>query len=819
MVNNKDDNSSENSIISTDQLLPNKLTLIPLAGRPIFPGIFTPLMISSGDDVKVVEEAYEKEGFIGIVMLKNDADSPSITDLHKVGTAARIIKKVNLPDGGINIFISTVKRFKIRKALHNSAPMAAAVEYLEDEEADTFEVKALTRALISEMKEVSENNPLFSEEMRLNMVNIDNPGKIADFIASILNVDKDEQQKILETVNVRQRMEQVLVFIKKEQELLRVQKKIQNELNDRIEKNQREYFLREEMRSIQEELGETPEGNETDYQKFKKKLSEFNFEGEIKETVESELSKLSMMDPNSSEWMVTRNYLELITQLPWTVPAVDDYDLNRAKKILEDDHFGLEDVKKRIVEYLAVRKMKKDAKGSILLLVGPPGVGKTSIGRSIANAMNKPFYRFSVGGMRDEAEIKGHRRTYIGAMPGKIIQGLKITKSSTPVFMIDEIDKMGSSNNGDPASALLEVLDPEQNITFRDAYLDLPFDISNVFFILTANTLDTVPEPLLDRAEIIQLSGYIDQEKLEIAKKYLVPKNLAKNGLAKNQVKYTKAALLEIAEEYAREAGVRNYEKCLDKIHRKLVTEMIFEEEKKIQKSQEKESVGTTSKSASVASIRSSGYSTTITLDAPDLFKYLGKPVFDESQIKTAKVPGTAIGLAWTSMGGDTLLIEATSFAGKAGLVLTGQMGDVMKESSQIAFDWARKFILEKGTKDAKWFEENIVHLHIPEGATPKDGPSAGITMATTFVSLLLDKKIKPNLAMTGELSLTGQVLPIGGLREKTVAAKRNKIKTIIIPKANERDLEDIPSHVKQGIKFIPVSDVREVLELALGVK
>lgn len=805
----KDNNSNENSIISADQLLPNKLTLIPLAGRPIFPGIFTPLMINSADDVKVVEEAYEKEGFIGIVMLKNDAETPTLTDLHQVGTAARIIKKVNLPDGGINIFISTVKRFKIRKVLHNAAPMAAAVEYLEDEEADTFEVKALTRALISEMKEVSENNPLFSEEMRLNMVNIDNPGKIADFIASILNVDKDEQQKILETVNVRQRMEQVLVFIKKEQELLRVQKKIQNELNDRIEKNQREYFLREEMKSIQEELGETPDGNETDYQKFKKKIEELAFESEIKETVDSELSKLSMMDPNSSEWLVTRNYLELITQLPWKVPAVDDYDLTRAKKILEDDHFGLDDVKKRIIEYLAVRKMKKDAKGSILLLVGPPGVGKTSVGRSIANAMNKPFYRFSVGGMRDEAEIKGHRRTYIGAMPGKIIQGLKITKSSTPVFLIDEVDKMGSSHNGDPASALLEVLDPEQNVSFRDTYLDLPFDISNVFFILTANTLDTVPEPLLDRAEIIHLSGYIDQEKIEIAKKYLIPKNLAKNGLSKNQVKYTKAALLEIAEEYARESGVRNYEKCLDKIHRKIVTEMIFGAEK-------------TARKSPVVSIRPDGHSTTgnsVTIDAPDLYKYLGKPVFDESQIKVAAVPGTAIGLAWTSMGGDTLLIEATSFAGKTGLVLTGQMGDVMKESSQIAFDWARKFVLERGDKDAKWFEENIVHLHIPEGATPKDGPSAGITMATTFVSLLLGKKIKPHLAMTGELSLTGQVLPIGGLREKTVAAKRNKIKTIIIPKANERDLEDIPGHVKQGIKFIPVSDVHEVLEIALGVK
>ena len=797
--------NNENSIIATDQILPNKLTIIPLSGRPIFPGIFTPLMISSADDVKVVEEAYEKEGFIGIVMLKNDREVPSIDDLYRVGTVARIIKKVNLPDGGINIFISTQKRFKIRKALHKSAPIATAVEYLEDEEADTFEVKALTRALISEMKEVSENNPLFSEEMRLNMVNIDNPGKIADFIASILNVDKKEQQKILETINVRQRMEQVLVFIKKEQEVLKVQKKIQNELNEKIEKNQREYFLREEMKSIQEELGETLEGNATDYQKFKKKIEEYHFEGEIKETVESELAKFSLMDPNSFEYIGTRNFLELVCQLPWEEETLEDYDLEDARKALEADHFGMDDVKKRIIEFLAVRKMKGDCKGSILILVGPPGVGKTSVGRSIAEAMHKPFFRFSVGGMRDEAEIKGHRRTYIGAMPGKIIQGIKITKSKSPVFLIDEVDKMGSSHNGDPASALLEVLDPEQNMNFRDNYLDLPFDVSNVFFILTANSLDTIPGPLLDRAEILQLSGYIDQEKLEIAKKYLIPKNLEKNGLKKSQIKYTKAALLQIAEEYARESGVRNYEKCLDKIHRKIVTEILSN---KAKNEEEKSEQNLTEKNLPV-----------YTIDTPDLFKYLGKPDFDESQIKEAKVPGTAIGLAWTSMGGDTLLIESTSFAGKGGLILTGQMGDVMKESSQIAFNWARKFVLERGNKKAKWFDENIVHLHIPEGATPKDGPSAGITMATTFVSLLTNKKIKPHLAMTGELSLTGQVLPIGGLREKTVAAKRNKIKTIIIPKANERDLDDIPEIVKQGIKFIPVSDVRQVLEVALGIK
>jgi ATP-dependent Lon protease len=564
------DNIFENSIIPTDKLLPSRLNIIPLQGRPIFPNIFTPLMLNSADDIKIVDEAYEQGGFIGIVMLKNDVEKPTITDLYKIGTAARIIRKVNLPDGGINIFISTLKRFKIRKSLHNSLPISAAVEYLDDEENDTFEVKALTRAIISEMKEVSENNPLFSEEMRLNMVNIDNPGKVADFIASILNVEPEDQQKVLEITNIRQRMEQVLVFIKREQELLRVQKKIQAEINNRVEKNQREYFLREEMKSIQEELGETADGDKTDYIKFKTKIDELQFEGEIKETVESELSKFSLMDPNSSEYIGTRNFLELVTLLPWKQEKFEDYNINNAKKILEDDHFGLDDVKKRIVEYLSVRKMKKDSKGSIVILVGPPGVGKTSVGHSIAKSMNKPFYRFSVGGMRDEAEIKGHRRTYIGAMPGKIVQGLKITKSNSPVFMIDEVDKMGSSHNGDPASALLEVLDPEQNVTFRDNYLDLPFDISNVFFILTANTLDTIPSPLLDRAEIIQLSGYIDQEKLEIAKKYLIPKNLEKNGLKKNQVKFTKAALSKIAQEYAREAGVRHYENVLIKSTEKL---------------------------------------------------------------------------------------------------------------------------------------------------------------------------------------------------------------------------------------------------------
>jgi ATP-dependent Lon protease len=506
-------------------------------GRPIFPGIFTPIMIGNPPDVKVIDDAVAGDGLIGLVMLMNESETPAIGDLYKVGTAAKIVKKINLPDGGVNIFISTLKRFRIKKALNPSNPIVAAVAYLEDEEDNTSEVKALTRALISEMKQISENNPLFSEEMRLNMINIDHPGKIADFIASILNIDKTEQQKILEVLNVRKRMEQVLVFIKKEQELLRIQKKIQKEINEKIEKSQRDYFLKEELKAIKSELGMTTDAKSSEYQRFKEKFDAFKFEGEVKEAVEQELEKFNLMDPNSAEFTVTRNYLDVIVNLPWNDPNPENFDLASARDILENDHYGLKDVKNRIVEYLAVRKLRKDTRGSIVCLVGPPGVGKTSVGRSIARALGKQFFRFSVGGMRDEAEIKGHRRTYIGAMPGKIIQGLKIVKNKAPVFMIDEIDKMGVSFQGDPASALLEVLDPEQNNNFRDHYLDLPFDISHIFFIVTANTLDTIPPPLLDRMEIIQLPGYIDKEKIEIAKRYLIPKSLEKNGLKKNQVK------------------------------------------------------------------------------------------------------------------------------------------------------------------------------------------------------------------------------------------------------------------------------------------
>ncbi|MDR2608275.1 MAG: endopeptidase La [Treponema sp.] len=799
---------SDQSVVPIDQILPHKLPLVALMGRPIFPGIFTPIMIGNPADVKVVEEAVAGNGLIGLVMLLNETETPGIGDLYSVGTAAKIVKKINLPDGGVNIFISTLKRFAVRKSLHDQNPIVAAVEYLEDEEDDTSEVKALTRALISEMKQISENNPLFSEEMRLNMINIDHPGKIADFIASILNIDKAEQQKILEILNVRKRMEQVLVFIKKEQELLRIQKRIQKEINEKIEKSQRDYFLKEELKAIKTELGMVTDAKSSDYQKFREKFDAFHFEGEVKEAVDQELEKFNIMEPNSPEYVVTRNYLDLIASLPWMESEPEHFDLSRAQEILEADHYGLKDVKERIVEYLAVRKLRNDTKGSIICLVGPPGVGKTSVGRSIARSLGKEFFRFSVGGMRDEAEIKGHRRTYIGALPGKIIQGLKIVKTRDPVFMIDEIDKMGASYQGDPASALLEVLDPEQNTSFRDHYLDLPFDISHIFFIVTANTLDTIPPPLIDRMEIIQLPGYIDTEKLEIAKRYLVPKSLEKNGLKKGQVKYTKDSLLHIANGYAREAGVRNFEKNLDKIHRKLAKQIIEKDEEAKKKTQ--------AEAGQEDSAASAKAKLKFDLDKKAIEKHLGKPIFPEEDVKKADRPGMSVGLAWTSMGGDTLVIEATSVPGKEGFTLTGKMGDVMKESAAIAMTVARKLGTERYNIGLDWFEKNHIHLHIPEGATPKDGPSAGITMATALLSLMRGKIISSSLVMTGELSLTGQVLPIGGLKEKTIAARRNKARHIIIPKQNVRDLDDIPDYVKKGIEFHPVERFDEVLALAL---
>jgi ATP-dependent Lon protease len=775
---------SKFEIAPLELALPQKLRIIALNGKPIFPGIFTPIMLTSEEDRESVEQAYEGDGHIGLALTRSEEqDNPGFEDLFQVGTAAKIVKKINLPDGGLNVFISTIKRFRIKKTMKGEGALVAAVEYLEDDYEDSLEIKAMARSLLSEIKQISEGNPLFSEEMRLNMVNIDHPGKIADFITSILNIEREKQQDVLETVDIQQRMEKVLVFLKNEKELLRIQKKIQSQINDKIEKSQREYFLKEQLKAIKEELGIAVDGKSDELLRIQEALEKLDLPEDVVEQVEQEMNKFSLMDPNSSDYHVTRNYLDTIISLPWGDPEFKDLDIQKAKKILDADHYGLEDVKERILEFLAVRKKKRDFRGSIILLVGPPGVGKTSIGKSVARALGKEFFRFSVGGMRDEAEIKGHRRTYVGAMPGKIIQGLKIVKSKDPVFMIDEIDKLGASYQGDPSSALLEVLDPEQNSSFRDHYLDLPFDVSQVLFIVTANTMDTIPRPLLDRMEVIRLSGYIAQEKIAIAQKYLIPKSLEKNGLSKAEVKFSRKALQLIAEGYAREAGVRNYEKAINKINRKIATGLVMEE-----------------------------LEAPVSVEDDNLPDFLGQPYFRGEERKILR-SGMITGLAWTNFGGDTLIIETVATEGRESFKLTGQMGKVMQESANIAYTYVKHHLQSSGVEES-YFEKHTIHIHIPAGATPKDGPSAGITMASALLSLVRDRKVRKSLAMTGELSLSGSVLPIGGLKEKTIAAKRSKVKEIIIPKANERDLDEIPDHVKKGITFHPVEHMDEVIEI-----
>ncbi len=779
---------SEQELMPIEQLLPNNLFILPVTGNPVFPGLFTPLMITDNQDIEIVNQAIKHGGFLGLLLVKdeNDDEEYSEKNLYSVGTVAKIVKKIKLPDGGISIFISTLKRFETKQYYPSGPYLVAEVQYLEDIEDEQEELRAWTRLLLTEMKQLTKNNQLFSEEMRLNMVNIDHPGKLADFIASILNVDRKQQQEILETLLVRRRIEKVLVFIKNEQNIAQVQAKIQARVNQKIEKNQRDYFLREELKSIQQELGLSTNPKAELINRLKLKFKNLPLSAEAQESVDREMNRLEGMDPSSPEYSLTRTYLEIISDLPWKEPKPENFSIESARKILERDHYGMKDVKDRILEFLAVRKKKQDTKGSIICLVGPPGVGKTSVGVSIAHALKKDYFRFSVGGMNDESEIKGHRRTYIGAMPGKIIQGLRITKSKNPVFLIDEIDKMGVSYQGDPASALLEVLDPEQNTSFRDTYLDIPFDVSEVLFIVTANTLETIPRPLLDRMEIIQLSGYTSDEKLAIGKKYLVPKSLEKHGLSKDEIKYSPKILRKIADEYAREAGVRNFEKSLHKINRKVALMISEHADTKLP----------------------------VVIDEKLLYEFLGQPIFVEDEILTADHPGMAIGLAWTSMGGDTLIIEAQNIPGKGEIKLTGQLGDVMQESVSIAYTWIKAHAKEHNI-DPSWFEHNAIHLHVPEGATPKDGPSAGVTMTVALYSLITNQVIAPNLAMTGEISLKGKVMPIGGLKEKVLAARRNKIKDILIPQFNKRDLDKLDETVTGGINFHLMSNVEQVLEKA----
>ncbi|WP_078131616.1 endopeptidase La [Leptospira kirschneri] len=775
----------ENSIIPLDSILPPELFLVPIKSRPVFPGIITPLIVPSGKFAKAVEESVKGNSFLGLVLLKDEENEKETSEnIYQFGVVAKILKKVNLPDNAVNILVNTIRRFKIDSFV-NKDPLVAKVSYPEEEPGAPKNItKAMMRTLLVMTRELAQNNPLFTEEMKLTMLNVNEPGKMADFVCSILNLEKEEYQSVIESNILKTRIEKVLLFLKKEIELVSIQREISDQIQDKIDKQQRQFFLREQLKAIQNELGIKDDKFEKKYEKFLERLKNLNADPEVIEEVTRELDKFSYADPNTGDYNVIRNYLDILESLPWEPAPVREIDLEKAKKTLDKDHYKLEDVKDRILEFLAVKKLKNDEKGTILLLVGPPGVGKTSIARSIAEAMGRKFFRFSVGGMRDEAEIKGHRRTYIGSMPGKIISALRITKERDCVILLDEIDKLSIGIQGDPASALLEVLDPEQNKNFRDHYLDLPFDISNVFFIATANTLDSISRILLDRMEIINLSGYITDEKVQIFQKYLWKKVLYKNGITPYGIEFDKKAIVALIDSYSRESGVRGLEKVTDKLVRKIAIKIVRKE--------------------SFPKI----------ILEKDLETFLGVPKFTNERMVRTSVPGTALGLAWTSVGGATLLIEALFVKGKGGILLTGMIGKTMEESSNIALSYIKNLLYKEDL-----FNNRMIHLHVPDGATPKDGPSAGITMASAILSLALNTKVKSGFGMTGELTLTGEVLAIGGLREKIVAAKRVGIHKIIYPKDNLQHLEEIPDYVKKGMYFFPVSRYEEVALLLFDEK
>ena len=811
--------------------LPTQIFIIPMRGCPIFPGLFTTIEVSDKQDIDIIRHCERYNGF-GVLLLRNDSkDNNKLTedDFYKVGTFVRVKNQINTIYGTKSLFLETICRFKVDAMFINRGVITAQVTYIEEDSLSAVEDQAFTSTLREALDKRSDRSFLL-ENLRFNASNIPEAIRLADYLASSV-VPRPQQQDILETFDGKVRIMKVLKVMAEELAVQHMHDEIQSMVSKRIDSRQREYFLREELRYIKKQLYElghnadeldsedsdsesessTPASKKPRKPRLIDRLKALNLTGETYETVMDEYQRMSSMDTNNPEYSMTRTYLELIADLPWNTFTPDDFSLENARSILEKDHYGIKDVKDRVLEFLAVRKLKNDTKGSIICLVGPPGTGKTSVGISIAKALNKKYYRFSVGGMRDEAEIKGHRRTYIGSMPGQIIKGLRVTKSKNPVFVIDEVDKMTVSAQGDPASALLEVLDPEQNATFRDHYLDVPFDVSNVLFIVTANTTDTIPRPLLDRMEVIELSGYTSDEKLHIGKKYLVPKSRAKHGLKATDIQYTDKMLLKIAEEYAREAGVRNFEKALDKIHRKVAMEIVQDGYRRSALLEADPSAAST-----FSALEKSGelLKRPVRISDSLLIKYLGQPIFHEDEVIRANKVGMSVGLAWTSMGGDVLAIEAQHIPGRGELKITGQLGDVMQESANIAYSFVKSICASHGI-DLSWFDRNSIHLHVPEGATPKDGPSAGITMATAIYSLVTGQVMAPDMAMTGELSLLGKVMPIGGLKEKVLAARRNLVKTILIPKFNKRDLDKLEANVKEGIEFHLVSDMEEVLSFA----
>ena len=783
--------AQEVTVGSSVRQVPDVLPVLPLRETVPLPDTLTPLAVGQERSVQLVNDVLAGNRTLVMVASRDPEDeTPGPDALHAVGVVGSIARMLKVPDGTLRILVQGAQRVRLEEFVQETPYLAARISELPDlVQAESPELTALMRNVQETFTRIVEEVPYLPEELQLAVANIDDPSALSHLITGSLRLKTEEKQELLEEVDVGARLRKLVEALARELEVISIGSKIQSQVQSEIDKGQREYVLRQQLKAIQEELGEFDESAE-EAQNLREQLAEIELPADVRKQADRELTRLEHLPPQAAEHGVIRTYLEWIASLPWDKSTTDDLDLARARTILDEDHYDIEQVKDRILEFLAVRKLKPDARGSILCFVGPPGVGKTSLGRSIARALGREFERISAGGVRDESEIRGHRRTYIGAMPGTIIRALRDAGSNNPLFMIDEIDKMGADYRGDPSSAMLEVLDPEQNSSFRDHYLDVPFDLSNVMFITTANELDRIPGPLRDRMEIIQLAGYTEDEKLQIAKRYLVPRQIERNGLKKSWITISDAALRTVISGYTREAGVRGLEREIGTLCRKVARQVA-------------EADGAKVKRAAIGEARAR--------------ELLGRRRFHPEAKRRTRQPGVATGLAWTPVGGDVLFIEATAMPGKGNLTITGQLGDVMKESAQAALSYVRGHVGELApNREDGWFAAHDLHVHVPAGAIPKDGPSAGITMATALVSLLSGRAVRDDVAMTGEITLTGQVLPIGGLKEKALAAQRHGVTLVIAPARNEADVEDIPEHLRRKLKFSFVEEIGEVLDLAL---
>jgi ATP-dependent Lon protease len=773
------------------QEVPAHLPILPLSDVVVFPHLIAPLLVSSPSSIRLIDDVVAGDRLIGVTLQKNpDDEHPTGDQLQKVGCIARVNRMLKFPDDSVRILIQGLKRMRITEYVSEKPYLVANITPIEDELRGGLELAAFARNINTQFQEIVTLTPSLPDELKVTVLNIDDPSKLADVITANLNLPLEDKQNLLETADVRLRLSQLSTLLNRELEVLHLGTEIQSKVSTALNKNQREYFLREQLKQIQKELGETGEGS-PELKELNDKITAANLPAEIRKVARRELDRLSAIPAASAEYTVARTYLDWLVALPWVAHTEDQLEVRRAKRILDEDHYDLEPVKKRILEYLSVLKLKSltdpgaAGKGPILCFVGPPGVGKTSLGMSIARALGRKFHRISLGGVRDEAEIRGHRRTYIGALPGRIIQGLRRVESNNPVFMLDEIDKVGADFRGDPSAALLEVLDPQQNSTFSDHYLELPFDLSRVMFITTANQLDPIPPALRDRMEVIELPGYTEEDKQHIAVQYLIPRQLREHGLQKTQLTIAAAALRTIIRNHTREAGVRNLERQIATVCRHTARRIV------------------------------EGKSRMVRVTPANLQDFLGAPDIFHEAVERSTEPGVAIGLAWTSVGGDILFVEATQMPGKGQLTLTGSLGEVMKESVQAALSYIRAHTA--GLKiDPTVFEKHDFHVHVPAGAIPKDGPSAGVTMAVALASLLTGQPVRPATAMTGEITLRGKILPVGGIKEKVLAASRSGVQTVLLPEPNRKDLAEIPAGVRKRLRFVFVKTMADVFRAAL---